>query len=213
MTNVWHADPGIPMEQISCFDPLGNAVHTALEYDVLGEDVLITGAGPIGVMAVAIARHAGARHVVVSDLNDYRLNLANKMGATLTVNLAKGEGIGEAQAKLGMKEGFDVCMEMSGAPAALDDILENACHGGKIALLGIFPDKAAIDWDKVIFNGLKISGIYGREMYETWYKMTSMIQSGLDISPVITDRFAFADYEEGFAKMRSGESGKVVLNW
>ena len=213
MTNVWHADPTIPMEQISCFDPLGNAVHTALEYDVLGEDVLITGAGPIGVMAAAIVRHAGARHIVVSDLNASRLELAKRMGATRTVNLSKGETIKAAQEELGMREGFDVCLEMSGAPAALNDILDNACHGGKIALLGIFPDKAAIDWDKVIFNGLTITGIYGREMYETWYKMTSMIQTGLDISPIITDRFAFEDFEEGFARMRSGESGKVVLSW
>ncbi len=212
MSNVWHADPGIPMDLISCFDPLGNAVHTTLEYDVLGEDVLITGAGPIGIMAAAIARHAGARHVVISDFNDYRLNLAKKMGATLTVNLGKGGTVADAQKQLGMKEGFDVCLEMSGAPRALNDILENACHGGKIALLGIFPEKAAIDWDKVIFNGLTITGIYGREMYETWYKMTSMIQSGLDIAPVITHRLAFEDFEEGFEIMRSGESGKVVLS-
>jgi threonine 3-dehydrogenase len=196
---------------ISCFDPLGNAVHTTLEYDVLGEDVLITGAGPIGIMAAAIARHAGARHVVISDFNDYRLQLARQMGATMTVNLGKGETVAAAQKTLGMKEGFDVSLEMSGAPAALDDILENACHGGKIALLGIFPDKAAIDWDKVIFNGLTITGIYGREMYETWYKMTSMIQSGLEILPVITHRLGFDEFEKGFEIMRSGESGKVVL--
>ncbi len=212
MSNVWHADPEIPMDLISCFDPLGNAVHTTLEYDVLGEDVLITGAGPIGIMAAAIARHAGARHVVISDFNDYRLDLARKMGATLTVNLGKGETVADAQKQLGMKEGFDVCLEMSGAPQALNDILENACHGGKIALLGIFPEKAAIDWDKVIFNGLTITGIYGREMYETWYKMTSMIQSGLDIAPVITHRLPFEDFEKGFEIMRSGESGKVVLS-
>ncbi len=213
MANVWHADPGIPMEQISCFDPLGNAVHSALVFDVLGEDVLITGAGPIGIMVTAIAKHAGARHVVVSDFNDYRLDLARAMGATVTVNLGKGETVRAAQEQLGMKEGFDVSLEMSGAPGALTDILENACHGGKVALLGIFPEPAAIDWDKVIFNGLTIKGIYGREMYETWYKMTAMIQSGLDISPVITHRFSYSDFQEAFSVMRSGQSGKVVMDW
>lgn len=213
MTNVWHADPGIPLEQVSCFDPLGNAVHSTLEFDVLGEDVLVTGAGPIGNMCVAIAKHAGARHIVVSDMNEYRLELARKMGASLTVNLARGESVAETQKTLGMKEGFDVCLEMSGAAPALDDIVANACHGAKIALLGILPNDAKIDWNSVIFNGLSIKGIYGREMYETWYKMTAMIQSGLDISPVITHRIGYRDFEKGFEVMRSGESGKVVMDW
>jgi len=213
MTNVWHADPEIPLEQISCFDPLGNAVHSTLEFDVLGEDVLITGAGPIGIMCVAIAKHAGARHIVISDMNQYRLDLAKKMGASITVNLGNGETVADAQKTLGMKEGFDVCLEMSGAPPALNDIVENACHGAKIALLGILPNNANIDWNSVIFNGLTITGIYGREMYETWYKMTAMIQSGLDISPVITHRIGYEDFEKGFEVMRSGQSGKVVMDW
>ncbi|MFK5920654.1 MAG: L-threonine 3-dehydrogenase [Verrucomicrobiota bacterium] len=213
MTNVWHADPEIPLEQISCFDPLGNAVHSTLEFDVLGEDVLVTGAGPIGIMCVAIAKHAGARHIVISDMNEYRLDLAKKMGVSLAVNLAKGETVAQAQKTLGMKEGFDVCLEMSGAPPALGDIVTNACHGAKIALLGILPNSAKIDWNSVIFNGLTIKGIYGREMYETWYKMTAMIQSGMDISPVITHRIGYEDFEEGFAAMRSGQSGKVVMDW
>lgn len=213
MANVWHADPRIPLEQVSCFDPLGNAVHSTLEFDVLGEDVLVTGAGPIGNMCVAIAKHAGARHIVISDMNEYRLDLARKMGATLTVNLGEGESVADAQKALGMKEGFDVCLEMSGAAPALDDIVTNACHGAKIALLGILPNSAKIDWNSVIFNGLTIKGIYGREMYETWYKMTAMIQSGLDISPVITHRIGYEDFEKGFEVMRSGESGKVVMDW
>ncbi len=213
MTNVWHADPEIPLEQISCFDPLGNAVHSSLEFDVLGEDVLITGAGPIGIMCVAIAKHAGARHIVISDMNQYRLDLAKQMGASVVVNLAEGGAVEEAQKQLGMKEGFDVCLEMSGAAPALEDIVKNACHGAKIALLGILPNTAKIDWNSVIFNGLTIKGIYGREMYETWYKMTAMIQSGLDISPVITHRFGYEDFNKGFEVMRSGESGKVVLDW
>jgi threonine 3-dehydrogenase len=212
VTNVWHADPAIPMDVISCFDPLGNATHTALSFDLLGEDVLITGAGPIGCMAAAIARHAGARHVVVTDLNPYRLGLAAKLGATRTVDV-RSEDLKSVQAELGMKEGFDVCLEMSGAPPAMAAILDNACHGGKVALLGIFPEAFAIDWDKVVFNGLTLKGIYGREMYETWYKMTSMIQTGLDITPVITHRFPYTEFEEGFRVMRSGESGKVVLEW
>ena len=212
MTNVWHADPKIPLDIISCFDPLGNAAHTALSFDVLGEDVLITGAGPIGCMAAAIVRHAGARHVVVTDMNDYRLELASKLGATRTVNVGE-EKLSDVQKELGMQEGFDVSLEMSGAPPAMSDILENSCHGGKIALLGIFPKPFEIDWDAVIFNGLTVKGIYGREMYETWYKMTSMIQTGLDISAVITHRFSYRDFQEGFDIMRSGNSGKVVLNW
>ncbi len=212
VTNVWHADPSIPLEILSCFDPLGNATHTALSFDVLGEDVLITGAGPIGVMAAAIARHAGARYVVVTDLNPYRLELARKMGVTLAVDVRQ-ESIADTQKKLGMKEGFDVGMEMSGSAQALSDMVANMCHGGKLALLGILPPKTCLNWNQVIFNGLVIKGIYGREMYETWYKMTSMIQSGLDISPIITHRFHYTDYEEAFQVMRSGNSGKVVLTW
>ncbi|HMK34239.1 MAG TPA: L-threonine 3-dehydrogenase, partial [Desulfomonilaceae bacterium] len=211
-TNVWYCDPTIPQETIACFDPLGNAAHTALSFDILGEDVLITGAGPIGCMATAIARHAGARYVVVTDLNPYRLDLARRMGATLTVDIRR-DTVEQAQKVLGMKEGFDVSMEMSGNPDALRSILANSCHGGKIALLGILPAPAAIDWDAVIFNGLTIKGIYGREMYETWYKMTSMIQSGLDISPLITHRYHYTEFQQGFDVMRSGRSGKVILHW
>jgi threonine 3-dehydrogenase len=179
---------------------------------VLGEDVLITGAGPIGCMAAAIARHAGARYVVITDVNPYRLKLAQKMGATLALD-ARREKIEDAQKKLGMKEGFDVAMEMSGNPDALRAMLPNMCHGAKIALLGILPPKTAIDWDYVVFNGLTIKGIYGREMYETWYKMTVMLQSGLSIEPIITHRFHYTEYEKGFEVMRSGKSGKVILNW
>jgi threonine 3-dehydrogenase len=212
VTNVWYCDPTIPMDILACFDPLGNATHTALSFDVLGEDVLITGAGPIGCMATAIARHAGARHVVVTDINPYRLELAKKMGATLTLDTRKAT-IEDAQNKLGMKEGFDVGMEMSGSPDALRAMLPNMCHGAKIALLGIFPPNTAIDWDFVVFNGLTIKGIYGREMYETWYKMSVMIQSGLNIDPIITHRFHYTEYQKGFEVMRSGKSGKVILNW
>jgi threonine 3-dehydrogenase len=212
VTNVWHCDPNIPMEVLCCFDPLGNATHTALSFDVLGEDVLITGAGPIGCMAAAIAKHAGARYVVVTDVNPYRLDLARKMGATLTLDV-RHEAIEDAEKKLGMKEGFDVGMEMSGSPEALRAMLANMCHGGKISLLGILPPDTAIDWDFVVFAGLTIKGIYGREMYETWYKMTVMIQSGLDIKPVITHHFHFTEYEKAFEVMCSGESGKVILNW
>ena len=211
-TNVWHADPGIPPEVLSCFDPLGNATHSALSFDVLGEDVLITGAGPIGVMAAAIVRHAGARYVVVSDPIPYRLELASRMGATRVVRVP-AEGIAAVQRELGMKEGFDVGLEMSGSAEALGDMLANMCHGGKIALLGILPAATAVDWNLVIFNGLTLKGIYGREMYETWYKMTMMIQTGLDITPVITHRLPFAGFHEGFEVMRSGRSGKVVLDW
>jgi len=212
VTNVWHCDPDISTDILSCFDPLGNATHTALSFDVLGEDVLITGAGPIGCMAAAIARHAGARYVVVTDVNPYRLDLAGKMGATLTLDV-RHESIADAQKKLGMKEGFDVGMEMSGNPDALRSMLTNMCHGAKIALLGILPAETPVDWDFVVFNGLTIKGIYGREMYETWYKMTVMIQSGLDIEPVITHRFHYTDYEAAFNVMCSGQSGKVILNW
>ena len=212
VTNVWFCDPKIPMEVLSCFDPFGNATHTALSFDVLGEDVLITGAGPIGCMAAAIARHAGARYVVVTDVNPYRLDLAMKMGATLALDVRK-KTIADAQKKLGMKEGFDVGMEMSGNPEALRTMLPNMCHGGKIALLGILPIGTAIDWDLVVFNGLTIKGIYGREMFETWYKMTVMLQSGLDISPIITHRFHYTHYKDAFEAMRSGQSGKVILDW
>nr|WP_228723244.1 L-threonine 3-dehydrogenase [Desulfosediminicola flagellatus] len=211
-TNVWYCEPSIPLDILTCFDPLGNAVHTALSFDVLGEDVLITGAGPIGCMAAAIARHAGARYVVVTDINPYRLELAKKLGATRVVNAAN-ENLEDVQKELGMKEGFDVAMEMSGSPAALNSILENMCHGGKIAMLGIIPENTAINWDKVIFNMLTIKGIYGREMFETWYKMTTMIQSGLNISEIITHRFHYTEFEKAFEIMRSGNSGKIVLNW
>ena len=212
VTNVWHCDPNIPTDILSCFDPLGNAVHSALAFDLLGEDVMITGAGPIGIMAAAIARHAGARHVVISDINPYRLELAKKMGATLTLD-SRTENIAVAFKKLGLKEGFDVGLEMSGNPSAFDDLVNNMCHGGKISLLGIQKPNTVIDWGKVVFNGLTIKGIYGREMYETWYKMTIMLQSGLDISQIITHRFNYKDFEEGFQVMASGNSGKVVLNW
>lgn len=212
VTNVWYCDSAIPLDVLACFDPLGNAVHTALSFDILGEDVLITGAGPIGCMAATIARHVGARHVVVTDVNPYRLKLAKKAGATKAVNITK-TNLTDVQNKLGMREGFDVAMEMSGNPAALEAILANMCHGGKIALLGIIPERTAIDWNTVVFNGLTLKGIYGREMFETWYKMTSMIQSGLDIRPLITHRFHYTEFEQGFEVMRSGMSGKVVLNW
>lgn len=212
MTNVWHHAPGIDLDVASIFDPFGNAVHTALSFPVLGEDVLITGAGPIGIMAVAIAKHAGARHVVITDVNDYRLDLAKKMGATVALNVKRGN-LREVQNRLGMKEGFDVGLEMSGNPAAFRDMIDNMCHGGKIAMLGIPSEQMAIDWNKVVFNMLTIKGIYGREMYETWYQMTVMLESGLNIAPVITHRLPFTEYEKGFAAMLSGECGKVVLNW
>ena len=212
MTNVWHHSDGVDRDVAAIFDPFGNAVHTALSFPVLGEDVLITGAGPIGIMAVAIVKHAGARYIVITDVNDYRLGLARKMGATLALNVQRGS-IRDVQKQLGMKEGFDVGLEMSGSPAAFGDMIENMAHGGKIAMLGIPAEQMAIDWNKVVFNMLTIKGIYGREMYETWYKMTVMLQSGLEISPVITHRFHYTDFEKGFAVMRSGESGKVILNW
>lgn len=213
MSNVWHADPNIPLDVLSCFDPLGNATHTALSFDLIGEDVLITGAGPIGCMAVAISRHAGARNVVITDINPYRLDLAQKMAPNVFAVDVRGHSLGEAMQQLGMKEGFDVALEMSGSPKAFNDLLPNMFHGGKIALLGIMPDKAAIDWNTVVFSALTIKGIYGREMYETWYKMTAMIQSGLDISPVITHRFPYTEFKEGIELMKSGNSGKIVLDW
>ncbi len=212
MTNVWHHWPNVPLDAAAIFDPLGNAVHTGLSFPVLGEDVLITGAGPIGIMAIAVVRQAGARYVAISDVNPYRLELAKKMNPTLVVD-ARSESIADAQEKLGMKEGFDVGLEMSGNPQAFRDMLENMCHGGKIAMLGIPTQEMAIDWTKVVFNMLTIKGIYGREMYETWYKMSVMIESGLNIDPVITHRFNYTDYETGFEAMRSGNSGKVILTW
>jgi threonine 3-dehydrogenase len=210
--NAFPIPEGISDELAAIFDPFGNAVHTALSFDLVGEDVLITGAGPIGVMAAAIARHVGARHVVITDVNDYRLDLARAMGATRAVNVAR-EDIRRVMKGLGMTEGFDVGLEMSGSPAALRMMLETMHHGGKAALLGIPPDETAIDWNQVIFKGLVIKGIYGREMFETWYKMVALIQSGLDIAPVITHRFPVAEFAEGFARMISGRSGKVLLDW
>jgi threonine 3-dehydrogenase len=212
MTNVWHHDPSIPRDVQAIFDPFGNAVHSALSFPLLGEDVLITGAGPIGIIAVAVARHAGARHVVITDVNPYRLALARKMNPSLALDV-RSETIADAQRKLGMREGFDVGLEMSGSPSALRDMLNNMAHGGKIAILGIPDGEATVDWRTVIFDGLTIKGIYGREMYETWYKMTVMAQSGLDISAVITHHFTPDQHESAFATMRSGESGKVILIW
>jgi threonine 3-dehydrogenase len=210
--NVWKCDPSIPLDVLSCFDPLGNAVHTALKFSVLGEDVLITGAGPIGIMATAIVRHAGARHVVVTDVNPYRLELAKKMGASVIVDV-RTQNIKEVMVNLGMKEGFDVGLEMSGNGKAFSDMLDSMFHGGKIALLGIHGPETRIDWNNVVFNGITIKGIYGREMFETWYLMTSLVQSGLDITPVITHKFHYTDYIEGFEIMKSGQSGKVILEW
>jgi len=211
-TNVWYCDPDIPLDVLSIFDPLGNATHTTLSFDVLGEDVLITGAGPIGIMAAAIAKHAGARYVVVTDVNPFRLDLARRMGATRTVNVTE-ETLSHAIKDLGMKEGFDVGLEMSGHPQAMNDMIDVMCHGGKMALLGIQEQGTVIDWNKIVFNSITLKGIYGREMYETWYKMTTMIQSGLDISPVITHRFRYPFFEEGFQVMNSGKCGKVILDW
>jgi threonine 3-dehydrogenase len=213
MTNVWHhQDKSIDRDVAAIFDPFGNAVHTALSFPLLGEDVLITGAGPIGIMALAVARHAAARHIVVTDVNPFRLALANEMGATLTLD-ARSARIADAQEELGMQEGFDVGLEMSGHADPFREMLGNMCHGGKIAMLGIPESDTSIDWNTVIFNMLTIKGIYGREMYETWYKMTVMLQSGLDISPVITHRMHYTEFENGFEVMQGGECGKVILNW
>jgi len=211
MTNIWRHHAGIDQEVAAIFDPFGNAVHTALSFPVLGEDVLITGAGPIGIMAIPVVRHAGARHIVVTDMNPYRLDLARKMGATLAVNPAE-TSLAEVQKQLGMMEGFDVGLEMSGNPLALKDMIANMSHGGKIAILGIPTKEMPMNWRDVIFNMITIKGIYGREMYDTWYKMSVMIETGLDISPVITHRFAFEDFQQGFDAMISGQTGKVVLN-
>ncbi|MEE8108953.1 MAG: L-threonine 3-dehydrogenase [Gammaproteobacteria bacterium] len=210
--NVFKLPDSIGDDIASILDPLGNATHTALSFDLVGEDVLITGAGPIGIMAAAIARHAGARHVVITDVNDYRLGLASKMGASVAHNVANGS-LDEVMDALGMTEGFDVGLEMSGNPMALRDLLRTMHHGGKVALLGLPPEETAVDWQQIIFKGLEIKGIYGREMFETWYKMTSMLQSGLDISPVITHHFPLSEFQQGFDIMRSGQSGKVILDW
>jgi threonine 3-dehydrogenase len=212
MTNVWHHDASIDRDVAAIFDPFGNAVHTALKFPVLGEDVLITGAGPIGLMAAAVVRHAGARHVVITDVNPYRLELARAMGVSVAIDVRDGS-LADTQAKLGMKEGFDVGLEMSGNPTALHDMLANMSHGAKIAMLGLPDEPFAIDWKTVIFDQLTIRGVYGRQMYETWYMMTVMLQSGLDISPVITHRFPADRFEDAFAAIRTGETGKVLLYW
>ncbi|WP_394224233.1 L-threonine 3-dehydrogenase [Alteromonas gracilis] len=210
--NAFKIPDNISDDLASIFDPFGNAVHTALSFDLVGEDVLITGAGPIGIMAAAVAKHVGARHVVVTDINPYRLELAQKMGATRVVDVSK-EDLKDVMNELGMTEGFDVGLEMSGVPAAFRDMLNKMNHGGKIAMLGIPPQDVAIDWNQVIFKGLVIKGIYGREMFETWYKMASLLQSGLDLSPIITHTFSIDDFQKGFDTMGSGQSGKVILDW
>jgi len=212
MTNIWRHDPKINQEVAAIFDPFGNAVHTALSFPVLGEDVLITGAGPIGIMAIPVVRHAGARHIVITDMNPFRLDLARKMGATLAVNPTETP-ITAVQKQLGMLEGFDVGLEMSGNAEALRDMIANMSHGGKIAILGIPAKEMLMDWRQVIFNMLTIKGIYGREMYETWYKMSVLLESGVDIAPVITHRFAYTDFELGLEAMISGQTGKVILDW
>jgi threonine 3-dehydrogenase len=212
MTNIWRHSPKIDLEVAAIFDPFGNAVHTALAFPVLGEDVLVTGAGPIGIMAAAVLRHAGARYVVITDINPSRLKLAEKIGVTLAVN-TKETSLAEVQKQLGMLEGFDVGLEMSGNGSAFREMIANMSHGGKIAMLGIPAQEMSIDWRQVIFNMLTVRGIYGREMYETWYQMTVMLESGLDIKPVITHRFQWNEFEKGFSAMRSGEAGKVILDW
>ena len=210
--NAFPIPDEIPDDLAAIFDPFGNAVHTALSFNLIGEDVLITGAGPIGIMAVAIAKHVGARHVVITDINDYRLDLARKMGATRAVNVTQ-ENLADVMVELNMHEGFDVGLEMSGNPTAFRQMLEQMNHGGKIALLGIPPGETAIDWNQVIFKWLELKGVYGREMFETWYKMVALIQSGLDISPLITHHFKVDDFKQGFEAMNSGQSGKVILDW
>jgi threonine 3-dehydrogenase len=211
-SNAFKIPDNISDEMAAIFDPFGNATHTALSFDLIGEDVLITGAGPIGAMAAAIAKHVGARNVVITDVNDFRLDLAKKLGATRTVNVSK-ESLQDVMIELDMHEGFDVGLEMSGNDQAFRSMLENMNHGGKIAMLGIPGKETTIDWNQVIFKGLIIKGIYGREMYETWYKMVAMLQSGLDISPIITHRFSVDNFQQGFDAMASGQSGKVVLDW
>ncbi|MCD2528862.1 L-threonine 3-dehydrogenase [Providencia huaxiensis] len=210
--NAFKIPDNIPDEIAAIFDPFGNAVHTALSFDLVGEDVLVSGAGPIGIMAAAVCRHVGARHVVITDVNDYRLELAKKMGVSRAVNVSR-ENLKDVMNELGMKEGFDVALEVSGAPAAFQTMLDTMNHGGRIALLGIPPSSMATDWSQVIFKGLFIKGIYGREMFETWYKMVTLIQSGLDLSPIITHQFSIDEFQKGFDIMRSGQSGKVILNW
>ncbi|MGL5727410.1 MAG: L-threonine 3-dehydrogenase, partial [Plesiomonas sp.] len=210
--NAFKIPDNISDDLAAIFDPFGNAVHTALSFDLVGEDVLITGAGPIGIMAAAVCRHVGARHVVITDVNEYRLSLARKMGVTRAVNVAQ-ESLTEVMQQLGMTEGFDVGLEMSGVPSAFQSMLSAMNHGGKVAMLGIPPSDMGIDWTLVIFKGLFIKGIYGREMFETWYKMAALLQSGLDLSPIITHRYAIDDFQQGFDAMRSGQSGKVVLSW
>ncbi|ELZ5940636.1 L-threonine 3-dehydrogenase [Providencia vermicola] len=210
--NAFKIPDNIPDEIAAIFDPFGNAVHTALSFDLVGEDVLVSGAGPIGIMAAAVCRHVGARHVVITDINDYRLDLAKKMGVTRAVNVGR-ENLQDVMKELGMQEGFDVALEVSGSPAAFHTMLDTMNHGGRIALLGIPSSEMAIDWGKVIFKGLFIKGIYGREMFETWYKMATLVQSGLDLTPMITHQFAIDDFQQGFDIMRSGQSGKVILNW
>jgi threonine 3-dehydrogenase len=212
MTNIWHHWPGVDENVAAIFDPFGNAVHTALTFPVLGEDVLVTGAGPIGCMAVAVVRHAGARHIVVSDPNPHRRELALRMGATAAVDPTAG-GLDAIQGELGMTEGFDVALEMSGQSSALRGLLPLMAHGGRIALLGIQTGEVPIDFTPIVFNMLTLKGIYGREMYESWYQMSVMVQAGLDISPVITHQFSYADFAEGFAVAASGDSGKVILDW
>lgn len=210
--NAFKIPDNIPDEIAAIFDPFGNAVHTALSFDLVGEDVLVSGAGPIGIMAAAVCRHVGARHVVITDVNDYRLELAKKMGVSRAVNVSR-ENLKDVMNELGMKEGFDVALEVSGAPAAFQTMLDTMNHGGRIALLGIPPASMATDWSQVIFKGLFIKGIYGREMFETWYKMVTLIQSGLDLSPIITHQFPIDEFQKGFDIMRSGQAGKVILNW
>jgi threonine 3-dehydrogenase len=212
MTNIWHHKDNIDLDIAAIYDPFGNAVHTALSFPVLAEDVLITGAGPIGIMAAAVVRHAGARYVVITDVNPYRLELARKMGVTRAVNTAETP-LPQIQKELGMQEGFDVGLEMSGNPTAFREMLANMSHGAKIAMLGIPSKEMAIDWTVVVFNMLTIKGIYGREMYETWYKMAVMLESGVDIRPVITHRYGYKDFEQAFATVRSGCSGKVIIEW
>ena len=212
-SNVWKVPADMSLDVISCFDPLGNAVHTTLSFDMVGEDVLITGAGPIGCMAIAVARHAGARKIVITDINDSRLELAKKFAPTRTVNVATESLTDVWHKELGMTEGFDVGLEMSGSAAALNQMIDNMVMGGRIALLGVHPGEARVDWNKIVFKMLHLKGIYGREMFETWYKMTALVQGGMDITPVITHRFPVAQFQEGFELMGAGKSGKIILNW
>jgi threonine 3-dehydrogenase len=212
-TNVWKVPAGLNPDVVACFDPLGNAVHTTLSFDMVGEDVLITGAGPIGCMAIAVAQHAGARHIVITDVNDSRLELAKKLGPIRAVNVARENLSDVWHNELGMTEGFDIGLEMSGNPAALNQMIDNMVMGGRIALLGVHPGEATVDWNKIVFKMLHLKGIYGREMFETWYKMTALVLGGMDITPVITHRLPIAEFQQGFELMGSGRSGKIVLSW